>query len=250
MDILSLNKYDFFIFSSHKTSTQTILWTLRNNGYKALHIHTITDFNIVLNIRRFKLKKDALERLYLKGLSKYKFSKGKKLKIISVIREPYNRCISSFFQRNHDDMSKSKLTTIIMKYDIDKLIEIFYKSLEDELLYSESIIELSRLLKVDILSNMIDKGDHYYFEHDLCIIYVLKFNKVISNDSLDLEYINNVLNINLTKLCNTNITSTKIYYDKFKLFKEKVINNERYINIINDKYKNTNTNTKFFLSDI
>ena len=79
---------------------------------------------------------------------------------------------------------------------------------------------------------MEERNNYYYFENDLIILYVLKFKDVIGHNNL--EYLNNVLNINLTLNGSSNLSSDKIYYDKYITVKKMVSDDIN--NIIYNRY--------------
>ncbi|MEZ5465142.1 MAG: hypothetical protein R3F22_07985 [Lysobacteraceae bacterium] len=79
-------KIDYLVYSSHKSATQTITASLRKSGLRAIHCHFLN--NIELDQTNFRewLTSDDWK------------SRGSRLKLISVFREPIDRHISSFFQ--------------------------------------------------------------------------------------------------------------------------------------------------------
>ncbi len=79
-----LLKLDYLIFSSHKTGTQTLTRTLISNGLKCKHCH---------NLKQIGLQ----EGLFQSYLERYQKQNNKKLKVITVFRDPIERHISSFF---------------------------------------------------------------------------------------------------------------------------------------------------------
>ncbi|MBU3693445.1 MAG: hypothetical protein FGM40_01270 [Rhodocyclaceae bacterium] len=76
---------DYLVFSSHKTMTQSIKGTLNRSGFNCVHAHHLK--NIALDDEKFRTF--CLD---------YCLKNKRKLKIISVFREPMERMISSFFQ--------------------------------------------------------------------------------------------------------------------------------------------------------
>lgn len=233
MEFSFLN-YTHLIFSSHKTATQTLLNTI-NTMYNAIHIHNVNDFNIVLNI-----KETNLEKKFISNLKKYIKTHNHKLKIITIIRNPYDRHISSFFQRNHDDLINQKgeqeNNTIVNNNSINDLYDLCLNSIitNNSVYYDESIFELNRLFNIDILKNIIKKDNYYIYKHKLFVLYILNFNRIISNNSL--EYINKCLKLNLNKIICENITSSKPYYKKYLSVKELMLNNKLYNDYIKQKY--------------
>ena len=47
-------KLDYLIYSSHKTSTQSLLRSLRNNFFRVLHCHLLNDLSLFL--KNFKTR--------------------------------------------------------------------------------------------------------------------------------------------------------------------------------------------------
>jgi hypothetical protein len=81
-DFLSLQ---FFVFSSHKTMTQSLTNTLNMNGLKAIHCHRLSDLDLT--------KEDFLDMV-----DQYNRDNQHKLSVISIYRDPLDRFFSSFFQ--------------------------------------------------------------------------------------------------------------------------------------------------------
>jgi hypothetical protein len=177
----------------------------------------------------------------MKSLVEYKNKNSYKIKIITVIRNPFDRCLSSFFQQNHDDMvyqhGSNPKNTIIMKNNIDDLKLFFYNELIADRcnLYNESILEMNTLFNIDIFSKMEKRDNSYYYEHELFELYILNFDKITSKEAV--KYLNDTLSICINEIKCSNITSNKQYYEKFKNFKQLVLNDQYYKNYIVDKYK-------------
>lgn len=85
MDREQFLKLDYFVFSSHKTMTQSMRVTLTHSGFNCAHSHRLS------NLKLEESELESLCRDYLKR-------NGRKLRILSVFRDPIDRLISSFFQ--------------------------------------------------------------------------------------------------------------------------------------------------------
>jgi len=217
---------DFLVYSSHKTSTQTMIKSLTKSNYKTFHIHHLDNLKLIKNnniIQEFKN--------YNK---KYK----KKLKIISLIRNPIDRLLSSFFQSYYNDeirlLKIEEENTTIMKNSINELCNIYTKKLKEKTLanYYESLYELSDIFQIDIIQNLIKKDNFYYYENELIQLYVLDFNKIN-----DLTYINNSLNTKIVKIESDNLSIYKKYYSKYLEFIKLMRNNEETNIVIQNYYK-------------
>lgn len=225
---MNFKKLDFLIFSSHKTSTQTILNTLLKNGYKSIHCHSITNFfnNYGNNVRN---NSDLSNKAFIEGLNNYKKYNNKKLRIISVIRNPNDRLISSFFQSHYDDeimfLNKTHNETTVFTKTEEELFNLYNLHIKNNSLHGkiESIDELSNLTSINIISRLKKLDGYYYLDDDLFELFVLDFKQVISNSSID--YLNNILNINITTMHPCNNSKQKCYYIKYQNVKA-MINDE------------------------
>ena len=85
----------------------------------------------------------------------------------------------------------------------------------------ESIDELSDILNINIIKNLEKKKNYYYLNHNLLELYILDFNIIIDNKN-NLNYLNNVLNLNLKKIQQANLSKNKDYYNKYQKIKKKL----------------------------
>ena len=227
------NKLDFLIYSAHKTSTQTVINTLLSNNIRAKHIHILDDlYNNQSNLQ-----------LFTNHLKSYQAKNGRRLKVVTIIRNPFERLISSYFQYCHNRQNSrtrcGEKNTLIMTNSVDKLRHIFLNKLnkkETELhYYLESMNEMSKIFKTDIIRNLVNKGDHFTYENDLMQLYVLDFTKIIGGPNVGsqnassicgIEYINNVLGTHFQNLVPENLTKNKITYTKYVQFKKLLENDQ------------------------
>nr|QDY52031.1 sulfotransferase domain protein [Mimiviridae sp. ChoanoV1] len=231
MDFLSL---DFLVYSSHKTSTQSLLKSLRGNNYKAIHCHTINDLRYL-----FKLDHHFKKEQYIQYLLNYKIKNNKKIKIISCIRNPKDRLISSFFQSFHTDKinqrNEKENNTIVNLKSEDELITIYEELIKKKSLPGnvESLNEMSTIHNINILELLKKKKDYYYLDHNLFELYVLDFNCIIDK-TINLKYLNNILNLDLKVMETRNLSENKSYYNKYKNIKKKIGKN--FDSIIENQY--------------
>lgn len=224
---------DFLVYSSHKTSTQSLHAILRSNNIKTGHFHTLLH-RTHLNQSGKQLKITNTQQAYtqfISSLQHYKNKNLKKIKIISVIRNPISRLLSSFFQSFHTSehsglkkgiLKKPKRQTTVMTNDTDILLELYNKQVIADKLpgRKESLDELSDIFNINIIEKLILKNNFYYLNHDLFELFVLDFNKLISNNNL--PYLNSCLNINCIRNYKKNISENKLYYDKYQKLKQDV----------------------------
>ena len=152
----------FLIYSSHKTSTQSLNCILNTHKYKTRHCHHLSDLTLCMN-------NPPVYDNFKQYLINYKNINKKKLKIISCIRNPKDRLISSFFQSyssNYGKIEGSDETFISVKTEEE--LCCFYKSLiENKKLPAriESLDELSHILDINILNEVERKKDYYYLNN-------------------------------------------------------------------------------------
>jgi len=219
--MIEFNDLDFLVYSSHKTSTQSLLAIFNKNNYKAKHCHSLD--NLKLN-----LVNPPTKETFVQYLINYKNIKNKKLKIITCIRNPINRLLSSFFQSfSTDEIYFNNIseenTTISIKNE-DEL----YIMYEEIITYStlpgsmESLDELSIILDINILERLENKKGYYYLDNNLFELYVLDFNCIIDKNVLN--YLNNILTLDLKIVYSNNLSENKHYYNKYQNIKKKIGN--------------------------
>jgi hypothetical protein len=200
---------DFLVYSSHKTSTQSLISILTKNKYKAKHCHC---------------NPTPSKETFIQYLINYKNVNNKKLKIITCIRNPKNRLLSSFFQSFSTDeiyfCNISEQNTTISRKNETELCILYEEMIKDKKLPGamESLDELSIILNIDILDKLENKKNYYYLDDDLFELYVLDFNSVIDNNVLN--YLNNILALDLKILSSSNLSENKHYYNKYKNIKK------------------------------
>ena len=248
---MNIDNLDFLVYSSHKTATQSLLSILSANKYRVIHCHTIINFQLYQKELKNKSQLE-LNTIFIESLIKYKLKNKKKIKILSVIRNPIERLKSSFFQTYHTDEisynKKKENNTTISINNISDLIHMYNNKIQTQTLpyYSESLDELAFIFDIDIISKLVKRetynNKYYYFEHDLFELFVIDFTMVIGVDNL--VYINKCLGINLHINKTANLTQNKSYCKKYKEFKNNIKNNMVNANL--DKIIISNYNDFYF----
>lgn len=232
------NNIDYLIYSSHKTSSQSLKNTLNNNCFLTEHLHTIDKNNYIC---------------FKNYCNDYNEKNNKKLTIISILRNPFDRLKSSFFQTFHSDqvsfLNINENNTFINENNVDFLFNVFCNKIlnnereEEEYLFnkkneifrnglpgmSESLFEIDEIFDYQVINNLEIIDNYYYYENNLIQLYVLSFDKLINND-----YLKNIFNIN-DNLLSCNLSSYKLYDKKYVDFKKLILNDE-IENIIYDYY--------------
>jgi len=221
---MDLKDLDFLIYSSHKTATQSLKKIL-SSTFNINHIHTL------LNLKGKAYQKirnhvEVTKDNFIQGLVNYKHINHKKLKIITSVRNPKDRLISSFFQSYHDDeihyLGKNKNETTINTKNEKELIILYKNGLINKTLpgFRESIHEMSWVFDTNIIKHLEKKEHHYYFDHDLFELYVLDFNQLIIPHAN--IYLNHIFNINTKQHDGDNLSIKKSYYHKYKNMKNTI----------------------------
>lgn len=203
--------FDYFVFSSHKTGTQSIVNTLRGNGQKAIHLHTTRNLDLSLDLFRDNLAKRKRER-------------REKPKIITNFRLPVERHVSSFFQWYGTGVLKINKNlnvedTIISSYSISELNKAFISDLEKSKLvgYKESIHEIFDIFSLKPSDLTVGFLPHsYQVNHELADIYFFRYDELFKDF---VRTLSSVLQIELAKENRKNISSEKWYHSKFFEFK-------------------------------
>ena len=212
---MNFNDLDFLIYSSHKTATQTLLSIINNNEHKSIHCHTIDNLYLTLHTYEGEISNETFKQTIIN----YKNINNKKIKIISIVRNPKDRLISSFFQSFSTDeinfLNKPLNNTTIDIKNVDELCLMYENLINDKTLpgFNESIDEMSDIFKINIIEKLEKKINYYYFNHELFELYVLDFNRIINSESLN--YINQILETNFIILKNENLSIDKNYYNKY-----------------------------------
>lgn len=212
---MNFNDLDFLVYSSHKTSTQSLVHIINNHTLKSIHCHLINNFEHTLP----KYKGIISNETFIQGLQNYKNTNNKKLKIISIVRNPKDRLISSFFQRYHSDehhflKQNEKNTTVSLNGEA-KLLEMYKNLINTQGLSGgkESLDEMSEIFNINIIEQLEKKENYYFFNHSLFELYVLDFNKITQSNNV--SYINSILKTNFFKETPFNLSKNKTYYKKY-----------------------------------
>lgn len=209
--LAELTNLDFFVYSSHKSGTQTLVSSLNASGAKSRHIHTLSNIN---------LPKRSLPFI----LDNYLLKNNKKLNVITIFRNPFERHISSFFQWHGTRplrlrQMKDVRETLIFKSSIDKLQEIFLSELKDQSLngFDDSLHEIFQELEICADDLKYSKHKKYgIYETEKIKIYFLRHDVFF-----------NEFEILLSEICglkivqkNKNMSSDKYYKEIYAEFKK------------------------------
>jgi len=219
---------DFYVYSTHKTSTQS-LRAMFNTG----NIHSLSNINYTKN--------DFIEHV-----KEYHSKNNRKIKILTTLRIPSERVISSYFQIKYDNeirelKIKSNETTV-MKNTVDYLVNDVKNFIQNKIYPKESLYEIMSVFDFNFNDIKVNKLKQYgFYENDLIKLYVLDFENIIGVNKI--IYLENIFGIKVIDK-EKNKSSNKPYYQKYQTVK-KIIGNE-FDDIVNSDYMDLITLKKQF----
>jgi hypothetical protein len=216
MDITNqLLEIDCLIFSSHKTGTQTIKRSLMSSGVKCLHCHGLRNINLQAN-------------QFHEYLNYYNEVACRKLKIISIFRDPLERIMSSFFQSLTEDpyawvgQDNAKETdgdteNIVRGMSFHDLQSLFYRYCERIDGYGESVLIICQELGIDP-EKLTFSGQRLIGENDFdtCSLYLLRFDLMLPQLS---DLLSHIMGRQIS-VRPSNLGSSKWYAEIYTGFKE------------------------------
>jgi hypothetical protein len=202
---------EYFVFSSHKTGTQTLVSALRGSGREAIHLHSL---------KHLSATADSFRAYLSSYLEKY----GHKVKIISIFRLPIERHISSFFQSYGDAFRRYMPLctiddTVVNRLDLAGLNALFLFEVASGRLvgYKESLHELLGALKIDSAS-MCNRShsSSLAINHELAEVSLFEFSALFRHG---LTFAGSSLGISFESCCAYNMSVDKWYSAKYHDFK-------------------------------
>ncbi|WP_274364314.1 putative capsular polysaccharide synthesis family protein [Paenibacillus thermotolerans] len=231
-----LKKEIVLVYTMGKVGTTTIEATLEAHSVSpVIHIHQ-------LNFKRENdRKKKSLYDIksYIISLFLKMARKNKKIKIITVVRDPIQRNMSSFFQiidkHDRDILNKGN-------NDVNFLIRHFFENYMHDYPLTWFDKELKAVFGYDVYNSNFDKEKGYIISKaDNVEILVFKMEKI---KEIGIEALNKFMNLKISVLVNRNEANEKQYHDLYKDFKSKIIFEKDFVDkIYNSKF------TKHFYSD-
>ena len=212
--------YDCIVYSSHKTGTQSLVATLCKAGYPTMFMHHLQDQIITFNDPNCDTSAATFSYL----LQDYLNTRGKKMKIITVRRDPFDRTMSSFFETYHTieiwfGNVKDVMHTTIMRNDLHTLMDLYLQQITTAQLPGlyESLFEMSETFKVDVISQLEEREQGVrYASFDTFELFCLDFDRLFDASfltrALDMPGIDDIFAVNLTM--------DTIYSEKFCQFRE------------------------------
>ena len=140
------------------------------------------------------------------------FKRGNEIKIISPVRDPIGRNISSFFQQ-YSDYTKKEYERLNL--DTDKLIDDFINQYPHDVPLTWFDDNIKKYFDMDIYDKQFPETG--IAKYRLKNVSLLVF-RIDLDDSLKEKAIQDFLTFKSFRLYNKNVSSSKEYYDTYKQF--------------------------------
>jgi len=208
----TLLETDVLVFSSHKTMTQTLKNSLNCGGIRTKHCHEVINLGIEPGAFSKHLHARFLES-------------DRKLSIVSVFRDPFERLVSSFFQSLSVDVygrtgeKRVPLTSpdqsILFTESLEQICRRFRAYCETINGFGESLYCLSAEMRMPITNLRVTDGIgvNGFDQFDL---HLFRFDTLSQNIAFHLETIAG----RPIPIINSNISSNKWYHEKYAEFKK------------------------------
>ncbi|OEF99782.1 hypothetical protein BHF71_00985 [Vulcanibacillus modesticaldus] len=231
------------IYQMGKVGSTSIEESIKNYSKNVIHIHSLYSQNAYdhfKNYQSIKFYVSLKERIRYKifaYLKRYILRRNKRIKIITLVREPISRNISMFFQDIHIPIFEIA-KFFDNRYEENVNNEMIYKMYIDKFNHEYGVDwfdkELKRAFNIDIYDYNFDKEKGFsIIKKDNINLLVIKMEKL---NELE-KQIGDFLEIEDFKLKNVNISSKKWYADLYKDFKKKFSPSEEYIDTLyNSRY--------------
>lgn len=234
------NKTPIIILTPGKTGSSSVYYTLKKvfKMYNVFHVHYLTS-NSIDNAKQNHLSSDRkslplhliVSELLLNKIKNYKGT----LKIITILREPISRSISSFFQ--NIDFHKNSLEESNLIINESMALEVIERQISRSVddVNNWINLEIKENFNIDIYENRFPNKKYIIFKNQNVELLLLKV------EDLDCVFENATKEFfNLRKglsLINYNISSEKYYSNQYKTIKNKIkLTNENMDKILTSKY--------------
>lgn len=233
-----INKDIILIYQMGKVGSTSIEKSLSNTYYNVEHVHSFHSpvmyemFNGIRSAKYNNPLKNRISERISKLIRKRIIKKKKKLKVVTLVREPISRNISMFFQGIHIalfELAKRNNTRFEENVNKNKLRELFMDVFNHEYGVRWFDDEFKKTFDIDIYKYNFDKekGFSFIIERDIQIM-VIKMEKL---NELEKE-IGDFLNISEFKLHNVNRGGKKWYADLYNDFKNEFIPTIEYVDML------------------
>lgn len=219
-------KIPTLVYTMSKVGTTSVALSLVEQGvHPVFHMHYLRPENI---IPRFIARIAGPHSQYTAPLA-YRIYKEfilgqRKINVITAVREPLSRNISSFFQMGYRFFKSEQE---FLNASFEELRELYFDVFPANEGESWFDFELSPALGVDVYSEPFDhKKGYALFENKNIRLLVLKIE---TDDLLKEIVVKRFLNLERFKLNRKNDSSEKAYKNKYSFFKRNIVFSESYL---------------------
>jgi len=238
-----------FIYQMGSVGSRTILNSLRASGFNGLiyHNHFLTEdgLNSLQELEKeaygdwskypANIKRHILQSRFVMRQIREGYLTGRKLKVITLVREPVARNISRFFQDykfrlrdfryEHDDKNVS----------LREIVKYFFEHFPHEATLNWFDRELNSVLGVDVFASQFPRSKAYkIYKGKLADVLLLKTECL---DECSQNAFKEFLNIEKFNLSSINKASEKEYSNLYREFKDSIVFPDNYMDrMYNSKY--------------
>jgi len=236
----SRNRETVIVYQMGKVGSTTIYDSLQPlKNLDVYHIHSLTKERIEVVEKNYKssfrykhsIPAHILESQYLRKKLEKGLKGKKKWKVVTRVRDPIARNISSFFQILEEYVGhnyQAKIESMKVEDIIEELMELFLYKYKGEKPLNWFDIELKAVFDIDIYSREFSKSKGYeIYEAEFADALLIKLENL--NECAG-DAFKNFLGVSNFALINSNISSSKSYSDIYRQFLNSILLPESYIN--------------------
>ncbi|PDO09565.1 MAG: hypothetical protein BLM47_11680 [Candidatus Reconcilbacillus cellulovorans] len=218
------NGLPIMVYQMGKVGSRTIVDSLYQHGFESWHIH-------YLSKKFYKWLERREPITFLDAVHQVANDRMDRIKVISLVRNPLERNVSSFFQnieRFHPDLVRGYRDGSV---SIEEIIEVFFQrhGIED---HDQPLTwwdrELKGMLNFNVFEEKFPKEEGYCIYHtreaDILLIKLEKLNECAE------EAFEKFLGIKYFRIKESNRGNKKSYYDIYQDFKNKIKFPIQYVN--------------------
>lgn len=229
-------KEPLLVYQMGKVGSSTVRRsiTASNLDIQPYHLHYMSGIDYMVGLCRAQslpLQDHILSSIYCKKLIRRKKADGKKINVITLVREPISKNISQFFQNIEVSYPEYGYSEKANRLSPDELvldlIAFFIQNFrhDDPLVWFDQ--ELKQFMNIDVFETDFphEKGYQVYENESFRVLLI----RLENLNTCIAEAMGCFLDIEDFKLANENISSEKEYADLYKKMKKKIKLPDTYI---------------------
>lgn len=233
-------KEPIIVYQMGKVGSTTILRSLRalKLGMGVYHVHVLSQSGIARVEKIYKENFAYKRRIDGHLLASYYLRKqldkglhGKKWKVITLVREPIARNLSSFFEVLNLQYARyeyhNKIDFMSLETIVEELIELFFREFEHNIPLIWFDQELNQVLDIDVFAADFPKEKGYkIFQGEQADVLLLRLESL---NECATEAMRAFLNIDEFSIIKGNVASHKYYSSAYRRLKDAITIPESYI---------------------